>query len=282
MTASDITIRRLATFEEYVACEELQQICWQTTPLEAVPAHLMLTLQQESGLVLGAFTPEGQLVGFVLGFLGREGTRLKHCSHMAAVHPYFRDQNIGYRLKLAQREHMLADGLTLSTWTYDPLEFRNAVLNIAKLGGTANVYKRNIYGQRLGGLNAALPTDRFQVRWEVESARVRQVVATGQRLDAPVASDPGLFLTRVVIDNEVPALAATGPVTDAPLIGVQVPAHFQHVKRVNVDAARQWRVGTRALFETAFRAGYVVVNATSDPTRPDVFGVYTLARIPAD
>ncbi len=57
MTASDITIRRLATFEEYVACEELQQICWQTTPLEAVPAHLMLTLQQESGLVLGAFTP---------------------------------------------------------------------------------------------------------------------------------------------------------------------------------------------------------------------------------
>ncbi len=278
MTATEITIRRLAAFEEYVACEELQQICWQTTALEAVPAHLLLTLQQESGLVLGAFTTEGQLVGFVLGFLGREGDRLKHCSHMAAVHPYYRDQNIGYRLKLAQREHIMADGLTLSTWTYDPLEFRNAVLNIAKLGGTANIYKRNIYGQRLGGLNAALPTDRFQVRWEVDSQRVRQVVVSGQRVDAPVASNPDQFLTRVVIENEVPTLAATGPVTDTPLVGVQVPAHFQNVKRVNVDVARQWRAGTRALFETAFRAGYTVVNATPDAARPDLFGVYTLAR----
>ena len=280
MTPNDIIIRRLATFEEYVACEELQQICWQTTPLEAVPAHLMLTLQQESGLVLGAFTSEGQLVGFVLGFLGREGERLKHCSHMAAVHPYYRDQNIGYRLKLAQREIVLVQGLTLSTWTYDPLEFRNAVLNIAKLGATANVYKRNIYGQRLGGLNAALPTDRFQVQWELLSERVQQVVASGGRVEAPAASDPAVFLTRVAIENDVPVLVATGPVSDAPLIGVQVPANFQHVKRLNVDVARQWRAGTRALFETAFRAGYVVINATPDPVRPDVFGVYTLALGP--
>lgn len=278
MTTSDITIRRLATFEEYIACEELQQICWQTAPLEAVPAHLLLTMQQESGLVLGAFTPEGQLVGFVLGFLGREGARLKHCSHMAAVHPYYRDQNIGYHLKLAQRTHILADGLTLSTWTYDPLEFRNAVLNIAKLGATANVYKRNIYGQRLGGLNATLPTDRFQVRWEVDSARVRALVESGQRIDAPVASEPEQLLTRVVIDNAVPTLAATGPISGTPLIGVQVPAHFQNVKRASVEVARQWRAGTRALFESAFRAGYVVVNTTPDPARPDLFGVYTLAR----
>ena len=82
----EITIRRLSTFEEYIAAEELQQVCWQTDPIDAVPAHLLLTIQNEAGLVLGAFTPQGELIGFVFGFLGREGDVLKHCSHLSLIH----------------------------------------------------------------------------------------------------------------------------------------------------------------------------------------------------
>ena len=272
----EITIRRLATFEEYTAAEELQQVCWQTDPIDAVPAHLLLTVQSESGLVLGAFTPRNELIGFVFGFLGREGGVLKHCSHMAAVHPYYRDQNLGYRLKLAQRAFMLQEGLDICTWTYDPLEARNAVLNIAKLGATAHVYKRNIYGQRLGGINAALPTDRFHVRWEVNSPRTLQCVTTGQRVSAPVAAQPEQMLTRIVFEDDLPILAATGPLPNADTIGVQIPAHFQRIKHDNVKAASHWRLGTRALFETAFRADYTVVNVTPDADHPQAVMVYTL------
>lgn len=272
----EITIRRLATFEEYTAAEELQQVCWQTDPIDAVPAHLLLTVQSEGGLVLGAFTPRNELIGFVFGFLGREGNTIKHCSHMAAVHPYYRDQNLGYRLKLAQRDFMRQQGLDICTWTYDPLEARNAVLNIAKLGATAHVYKRNIYGQRLGGINAALPTDRFHVRWEVNSARTLHCVTTGQRVSAPVAAQPEQILTRVVMQGDLPVLAATGPLPQGDLIGVQIPAHFQRVKRDDVEAASHWRLGTRALFETAFRAGYTVVNVTADADHPEHVVVYTL------
>ncbi len=276
----EITIRRLSTFEEYTAAEELQQICWQTDPIDAVPAHLLLTLQSEAGLVLGAFTPRGELIGFLFGFLGREGNALKHCSHMAAIHPYYRDRNLGYRLKLAQRSFMLQEGLEICTWTYDPLEARNAVLNIAKLGATASIYKRNIYGQRLGGLNAALPTDRFHVRWEVNSPRVQHCVTTGQRATAPIAAQSEQILTRVVLQDDLPILAATGPLPASDTIGVQIPAHMQRVKRDNVGAASHWRMGTRALFENAFRAGYTVVNATPDAGYPEHLVVYTLVREP--
>lgn len=274
----EITIRRLSTFEEYTTAEELQQICWQTDPIDAVPAHLLLTIQNEAGLVLGAFTPPGELIGFVFGFLGREGDTLKHCSHMAAVHPYYRDHNLGYRLKLAQRSFMLEQGLEICTWTYDPLEARNAVLNIAKLGATARIYKRNIYGQRLGGLNAALPTDRFHVRWEVKSDRALHCVNTGQRVMAPIAGQSEQMLTRVVMQGDLPLLAATGPLPADDVIGVQIPANFQRVKRENVEAASHWRLGARALFENAFRAGYTVVNVTADAEHPESLAVYTLMR----
>ncbi len=274
----EITIRRLSTFDEYLAAEELQQICWQTEPIDAVPAHLLLTIQSESGLVLGAFTPGGELIGFVFGFLGRESDHLKHCSHMAAVHPYYRDHNLGYRLKLAQRTFMLEQGLEICTWTYDPLEARNAVLNIAKLGATASIYKRNIYGQRLGGLNAALPTDRFHVRWEVNSPRALHCVSTGQRVIAPCVVDAVQMPTRIALHNDLPYLAATGPLPDGPLIGIQIPTDIQQLKRLDLEAARNWRFGTRALFESAFRAGYTVINVTPDAEHPEHLVVYTLIR----
>src|SRR5215213_2400899 len=148
-----ITIRPLTSLDEYAAAEQLQQDCWQSGPIEAVPSHLMLTMQNEGGLVLGAFTAEEHLIGFVLGFLGREGSQLKHCSHMAAVLPAYRRQHIAYRLKMAQRDFVLGQSLDLVTWTFDPLQFPNALLNIARLGAVSRTYKRNVYGLLRDELN---------------------------------------------------------------------------------------------------------------------------------
>lgn len=270
-----IAIRRLASTADYVAAEQLQQDCWQSGPIEAVPLHLMSTLQREGGLVLGAFTPAGRLVGFVLGFLGREDGGLKHCSHMAGVHPDYSNRNIAYRLKLAQREYLLADGLDLCTWTFDPLESRNATLNIAKLGAISRTYKRDIYGRMRDELNALLPTDRLYVRWEVNSPRVRECVATGRHVGAPVAA---LCATAVAIADDMPRLADALALPDAPTCGIQVPRAMQAVKRADPGAALAWRLGTRTLFETAFAAGYTVVNMSPDPTHPDVLARYTLVR----
>ena len=267
-----ITIRRLATTAEYAAAEELQQLAWESGPIEAVPSHLMVTMQHEGGLVLGAFLPDDTLVGFVLGFLGRDTAGLKHCSHMAATHPAYRGQDIAYRLKLAQRAILLDEGPAVCTWTYDPLLYPNATLNISKLGAICRIYRRSIYGLMRDGLNADLPTDRLYVRWEVTSERATHCAAGG-RAQAPVAAT---LLTEVAFDTSRPLLAGTRPLpSDDTPVGLQIPRDFLAVKRAAPAAALAWRMQTRALFETAFAAGYTVVNFT--PDGPEL-GRYTLAR----
>jgi predicted GNAT superfamily acetyltransferase len=120
--------------------------------------------------VLGAF--EGEcLVAFIFGFLGTDEAapgrpalaRLKHCSHQLGVLPDYQNQGIGYRLKLAQRDFVLKQGVRLVTWTYDPLESRNARLNIAKFGAVRRTCLREPYGVMTGALNAGVPADRLQV-----------------------------------------------------------------------------------------------------------------------
>ena len=125
----------------------MQRQVWPGTDLDVVPLHLLTTVAHNGGLVLGAFHGD-RMVGFLLGFLGTdEGqpnrpalARLKHCSHMLGVLPEYRGQHIGYQLKLAQRDYVSVQGVRLITWTYDPLESRNARLNIARLGAVCNTY----------------------------------------------------------------------------------------------------------------------------------------------
>ena len=128
-----------------------------------------------AGCVLGAFEEE-QLVGFVFGFPGLEtlpdGPHPKHCSHMLGVLDSHRDSGLGFALKRAQWQMVRHQGLDHVTWTYDPLLSRNAHLNIAKLGAVCNTYLRSQYGDMRDGLNAGLPSDRFQVDWWIRTRRV--------------------------------------------------------------------------------------------------------------
>ena len=67
----------------------------------------------------------------------------------------------------------------MATWTYDPLESGNAVLNIGKLGAVCRCYLRDLYGTMPDVLNAGLPSDRFEVAWWIESDRVRDRIQKG-------------------------------------------------------------------------------------------------------
>ncbi len=239
-----ITIRPVATYAEFRACEQLQQLVWGDE--FAVPLNLLVTVQRNGGLVLGAFAGD-ELVGFVFGFLARTADgRLKHASHMAAVRPDLRDSRIGERLKRAQREFALAQDLELMTWTFDPLLARNAHLNIHKLGAIARTYLRNVYGPEPELINGVLPSDRFQVEWWL--------------VHTPVARpDPDLAQAAPVIN---PALD-TPPVLPAePVARLLIPRDFAALQRDDPAAAQAWRYHFRASAEAAFAAGYVVVDFT--------------------
>jgi predicted GNAT superfamily acetyltransferase len=269
-SVATITIRPLDSFGDFRAAEALQRQVWPGDETVVVPQHVLTTVAHNGGLVLGAFAGD-RLVGFLFGFLGTDEAsphrpalaRLKHCSHQLGVLPGYRDQGIGYRLKLAQRDFVLRQGVRLVTWTYDPLESRNAQLNIAKLGAVCRLYLRDVYGPMADGLNAGLPSDRFQVDWWVTSARVKERLF-GQRGALTVESFTSAGAT--LLNPATPAPDGLLHPSDltaqfaGPVALVEIPADFQVIKARDLGLARAWREHTRALFTSAFAAGYWVTD----------------------
>jgi predicted GNAT superfamily acetyltransferase len=173
-----IVVRRCEAEGELMACVELQKEVWGFSDAELVPLRLFMVAQKIGGQVLGAFDGN-ELVGFALGIPGVRGGHPYLHSHMLAVRLNYRNTGIGRRIKLFQRKDALARGFELIEWTFDPLEIKNAWLNIEKLGAIARRYTLNQYGASSSPLQGGLPTDRLVAEWWLRSERVDELLKTG-------------------------------------------------------------------------------------------------------
>jgi len=275
-----ISIRPLTHYDEFLACETLQKLAWKMTDdRDVVPAHMLKPVAENGGIVLGAFNDKADIIGFVFGFVGKVeddraewmGTPYILCSEMMGVLPEYRSKSFGYRLKLVQRDYALAQGYRLMIWTYDPLLSLNANLNIDKLGCICRHYVQDAYG-RLGGIYAGLSTDRFTVEWWIASQHVRNRLG-----DITKPESAGAWLAEGIGIINPAALGSEGLLrpgdfnlnTSAAQLLVEFPADFQAIKQAEAVLAQAWRAHTRALFEEAFRRGYIVAAfARGMPDRP--------------
>jgi predicted GNAT superfamily acetyltransferase len=174
-----VEIRRLTELFEFDLCVEIETAVWGYDPADMIPRRMFLLASRIGGQVMGAFAG-GTMAGFAMALPGyRHGHSYLH-SHMVGVLPEYRNLGLGRRLKLAQREDALARGFELMEWTFDPLEIKNAHLNIARLGAIVRRYKRNFYGSSSSPLQGGLPTDRVYAEWWLRSRRVCSVLAGEQ------------------------------------------------------------------------------------------------------
>lgn len=177
-----VTIRKCEALEEMQACFALQKEVWAFSDADLVPIRLFVVANKIGGHVIGAFDGK-DLVGFALAIPGmRHGHSYLH-SQMLAVRLAYRNGGLGRRLKLYQRDDALARGFELMEWTFDPLEIKNAYLNIEKLGAIARRYNVNQYGITTSPLQGGLPTDRLVAEWWMKSRRVTAVLNGGRRPD---------------------------------------------------------------------------------------------------
>jgi predicted GNAT superfamily acetyltransferase len=140
-----------------------------------IPRRMFLLASRIGGQVLGAFAGD-TLVGFAMALPGYRNGRAYLHSHMVGVLPQYRNLGIARALKLAQRDDALARGIELMEWTFDPLEIKNAHLNIARLGVIVRRYQRDFYGPSSSPLQGGLPTDRVYAEWWLRSQRVEQIL----------------------------------------------------------------------------------------------------------
>ena len=267
-------IRILESPEDMTSVEELQRAVWPGSETDVVPAHMLITAMHNGGLVIGAFV-EDRIIGFVFGFPGLEfipdGPRPKHCSHMMGIHPDHRDSGIGFALKRAQWQMVRHQGLDHITWTYDPLLSRNAYLNIAKLGAVCNTYRRSEYGEMRDGLNAGLPSDRFQVDWWVNTRRVERRLSKRPRRPLKLDNFAKADLRPLYSLQSQSGNWARPPEHFSPLEGklalAEIPSDFSALKDADFPLARDWRFFSREVFETAFAAGFIVTDFVYDQSR---------------
>jgi predicted GNAT superfamily acetyltransferase len=174
--AGAVTVRKCEALEEMQACFALQKEVWKFSDADLIPVRMFVVASRIGGHVIGAFVAT-ELVGFALAI---PGMRNGHCylhSHMLAVRQQYRNSGLGRRMKLYQREDALARGFELMEWTFDPLEIKNAYLNIEKLGAIARRYNVNQYGITSSPLQGGLPTDRLVAEWWMKSKRVEAILS---------------------------------------------------------------------------------------------------------
>ena len=288
----------LTTFAQYKQVEQLEAEVW--GPIDLVPVPIMAVTVKRGAVLIGAYDGD-RLAGFVYSFPAlrrdddhnHEGAKAQrreenhnhddtttrwhdghlvppcasHWSHTLGVHPDYRGAGLGRELKLAQRERVLALGLDLIEWTYDPLQVLNANLNIVTLGAVVEEYEENVYGESVSPLHGGLPTDRFVCQWWIRRPHVERRIArradhggeirlvSHEVADAPVVNDP-------VLDGKWLDCGAADLTRTEPRIAVDVPIDFTGMLAADLPRARRWRFHSREIFTHYLQRGYRVVDFT--------------------
>lgn len=269
-----VDIRPLQRHEEFEACVDLQKQVWGFSDRDALPARTLLVAQRFGGCVLGAYE-QGNLVGLVLSLPSFYMDMFAHHSHMLAVSPDYQNQGIGWRLKLAQRREALRRGIKLITWTFDPLESRNAHLNLNKLGIIIRTYYENFYPPSSSELHSGLGTDRFVGEWWIASKRVGALLDPRDSegtVSEPASAgragwaDPAALFHLSGI-NAVSYSPDGLAVSSAPDLGLseerlilEIPSEIQKIRSLRMDLAKEWREKTRAALSHYLGRGYIVTK----------------------
>lgn len=210
------------------------------------------------------------MVGFSAAWIGRDKSTsdLYLHSQLIGVKEQYRNSQVGYSLKLHQRDCALRKGLRFIRWTFDPLQTRNAYLNLAKLGARVERFIPNYYGALGGKQNQTLPADRFWAVWDITEIREK-----GDRLgphDVPrlpaVNVLEGPDSARTCHPNIVLSL-------NDPQILVEMPLNLQEIRSHYPELALDWQNKSREIF-THYLSNYAVVDAIV--AAPSFF--YVLAR----
>jgi len=258
--------------------EALQKEVWGCGDRDIVPLTILAATREIGAILVGAFDGSS-MIGFAYSFIGHEHERMVHHSHMLAVRPTYRNANLGYKLKLAQRERALAQGITRMTWTFDPLQSLNAHFNFAKLGVVADVYKPNFYGEATSSFLHQIGngTDRLWVTWPLDSSRVSERLQTTPRSSASNVDLAAIACLVQVGPNNVPQRGQTSEVAGQQDISIEIPKDINALQSERPELAVSWREATRWAFREALASGYEVEDFRVGSRNDQPIGAYLLS-----
>jgi|SRR5215831_4803594 len=228
MSEPGITIRECDSVDDFKQCIELERAVWRDDDIGIMPIRLYMISKTCNAPTIGAFDSTGKLVGFVHTMIALRDKQVIYHSHLAAVIEELRHKDIGFKMKLAQRDHALKAGVPLIIWTFDPLQSRNAHLNINKLGAIIRRYEVNYYSEGLSTVfDPQVPSDRVFAEWWVGSRHVESV------------------------------LAGNRPQVDSQAEAVLIPEDINKVRAESLNEHVRWRMQVRDAFKEKLSGGLI-------------------------
>ncbi|MEW5899867.1 MAG: GNAT family N-acetyltransferase [Acidobacteriota bacterium] len=254
-----VRIRPLTRYQDFKRLIDIQRRVWRHDDLDLTPTHQFCITSRMGAIILGAFYGR-ELVGFVYSFPVVFEKKLGQHSHLLAVLPEYQGYGIGKRLKWAQRDFAQKLGYRRITWTFDPLQAKNANLNLRSLRAVTRTYLRNFYGMDSElNLGPGIPTDRLLVEWPIGEKR-----AAKRRPKNASAFDPTSApqaLAAIMRANEsLPGRVRLG--LRAKSILAEVPCDI-NAWRPRPDLIAAWQKSLRRVFEHYFGLGYAAVDFIS-------------------
>ena len=257
-----VTIAHFRKLADYTTCEDIQREVWQSQDIDIVPAPMLMASNRAGGVIFGAYSNLGDLVGFVFSIMGsRDRTTILH-SYMLAVRAAYRNFDVGFKLKQAQRKEALKRKISLITASFDPMQPVNAYFALGKLGTRSETYEENFCGETTSLLERGLPTDRILTSWDLKSSAVVRRLETGpQRRDLRKELKQHQVINKLV--EAAPGLMNSSPVKlncSANQFLFEVPYNLPEIKNRDLGIALEWQGKMRQVFRHYFKKRYAATD----------------------
>jgi len=272
-----LTIRDLTSIADLTQAIEVEKEVWGSDDLDLMSLSFAIAAREAGNLWIGAFDGP-KLAGYAFAFHALEEGKPSLHSHMLAVREQYREYDLGTKLKLAQRERALALHLHEITWTFDPLQSKNAHLNFAKLGVVCDKYKVDFYGASTSSLLHQNSTDRLWVKWPIASRRVEDRLRgkdhRAEMLDALSTVQP---LVRFNGEGK-PARSDLAAALARQRASIEIPSNIGAIEQADPLLAKEWRQATRWAFSESLKANFFVAEFCRTVRGKQGPGAYVLEK----
>ena len=253
-----VTIAPFRNLADFKSCEDIQREVWHTQDIDVVPTPMLMAATHTGGIILGAYNSLGDLVGFAFSILGTAGGKPIQHSHMLAVRMAYRNFDVAFKLKMAQRKEALKRKISAIYSSFDPMQPLNAYFTLGKLGAWASTYEEDFCGETTSLLDRGLPTDRLFAQWNLESGDVVQRLEAG-----PPRRDYRKEIKQRPVINQL-AEIAPGMMNCSPVklnctsnqFLFEVPYNLQEIKSRDLGIALEWQGKMRQVFRHYFKKEY--------------------------
>ena len=257
-----VTIAPFRNLADYKTCEDIQREVWNSQDIDVVPVSMLLEAGRAGGILLGAYNNLGDLIGFVFSILGSNKKVPCQRSVLLAVRTAYRNFDVGFKLKAAQRKETLKQKISHITFSIDPMQPLNAYFALGKIGAWSNEYEENYYGETTRQTDRGMPTDRLLTHWDLESGEVVRRLEAG-----PPRHDLRKEMKRQTVINRLEETAPGLMVPTAIKLNCpeekflfEVPYNLPEIKSRDLGVAIEWQSKMRQMFRHYFKKDYVVTD----------------------